>query len=136
MATQHARAEDALERLREGNLRYASDLRSPEAMTSHSRRSELAKAQEPCAIVMGCSDSRVPAEIVFDQGLGELFVIRVMSIVDRIRPAIEPLMHTELAHDPRALKREAVRANVLQSANHLLHGSPILENSSAAESSW
>ncbi len=50
-----------------------------------------------------------------------------MSIVDRIRPAIEPLMHTELAHDPRALKREAVRANVLASANQLRHGSPILE---------
>jgi carbonic anhydrase len=184
MATRHAKALDALKRLREGNLRYASDLRSLEAMTSHSRRSEFAKAQEPCAIVMGCSDSRVPAEIVFDQGLGELFVIRVagnivapsqigsvefaaqrfgtplvvvlghsacgavdatieamkggsergpesrnlMSIVDRIRPAVEPLMHTELAHDPRALKREAVRANVLQSANHLRHGSPILEN--------
>ena len=44
---------------------------------SHSRRAELAKRQEPFAIILGCSDSRVPPEIVFDQGLGDLFVIRV-----------------------------------------------------------
>ncbi len=46
-------------------------------MTSHSRREELAAGQEPFAIILGCSDSRVPAELVFDQGLGDLFVIRV-----------------------------------------------------------
>src|SRR4029078_4964691 len=43
----------------------------------HARRAELTEGQEPFAIILGCSDSRVPAEIVFDQGLGDLFVIRV-----------------------------------------------------------
>jgi carbonic anhydrase len=52
-------------------------MRSRDTLPSHSRRVELAKGQEPFAIVLGCSDSRVPAEIVFDQGLGDLFVIRV-----------------------------------------------------------
>jgi len=70
-------AREALERLREGNRRFASNMRSSEAFLSHSRRAELAKQQQPFAIVLGCSDSRVPAEVVFDQGLGHLFVIRV-----------------------------------------------------------
>ena len=70
-------ARDALERLREGNRRFASDLGRGEAPTSHQRRNELLAGQEPFAIVLGCSDSRVPAELVFDQGLGDLFVIRV-----------------------------------------------------------
>src|SRR3982751_6512199 len=67
----------ALARLREGNHRFASGVRSLESMLSHTRRVELALTQSPFAIVLGCSDSRVPAEIVFDQGLGDLFVIRV-----------------------------------------------------------
>jgi len=70
-------AHEALERLREGNRRFESDIRSHEALPSRSRREELATGQEPFAIILGCSDSRVPAEIVFDQGLGDLFVIRV-----------------------------------------------------------
>ena len=70
-------AQEALERLREGNRRFASDVRSRDTLLSHSRRAELAKEQQPFAIILGCSDSRVPAEIVFDQGLGDLFVIRV-----------------------------------------------------------
>jgi len=70
-------APEALERLREGNRRFASDVRSPASRTTQARRSELAAGQEPFAIILGCSDSRVPAEIVFDQGLGDLFVIRV-----------------------------------------------------------
>src|SRR6202165_5942428 len=70
-------ARDALERLRAGNRRFASDDRAGEALTSSTRRRALAAGQEPFAIVLGCSDSRVPAEIVFDQGLGDLFVIRV-----------------------------------------------------------
>jgi carbonic anhydrase len=69
-------AREALARLREGNRRFASDARSHET-SSHARRAELAKEQQPFAIILGCSDSRVPAEIVFDQGLGDLFVIRV-----------------------------------------------------------
>ena len=68
---------EALARLRDGNARYASDVRSLESMVSHTRRGALAAAQSPFAIILGCSDSRVPAEVVFDQGLGDLFVIRV-----------------------------------------------------------
>lgn len=174
-------AQDALERLREGNRRFASNVRSLDALTSHARRNALAAGQAPFAIILGCSDSRVPAEIVFDQGLGDLFVIRVAgnivapsqvgsvefaaaqfgtrlvivlghtqcgaitatlnelqqptenqsrnlrSIVDRIRPAVEPLLATELRHDPDALAQHAVRANILASASHLRHGSEILE---------
>ncbi len=70
-------AHDALQRLREGNLRFASNIRGSDAFVSHTRRVELTAGQQPFAIILGCSDSRVPAEIVFDQGLGDLFVIRV-----------------------------------------------------------
>ena len=174
-------AREALERLREGNRRFVSGIRSSDTLTSQARRSELVAGQEPFAIILGCSDSRVPAEIVFDQGLGDLFVIRVAgnivassqigsvefaaerfgtplvvvlghsrcgavlatlqevmqptenqsrnlrSIVDRVRPAVEALLTTELRHDPDALLRHAVRTNVRLSANHLRHGSEILE---------
>jgi carbonic anhydrase len=74
-------AKEALEHLREGNRRFASDVRSRETLASETRRRELAAGQEPFAIILGCSDSRVPAEIVFDQGLGDLFVIRVAGNV-------------------------------------------------------
>ena len=67
----------ALARLKEGNLRFADDLPSPTTIRNSFRRSELVGGQQPFAIILGCSDSRVPAEIVFDQGLGDLFVIRV-----------------------------------------------------------
>src|SRR5262245_38164285 len=67
---------DALDRLREGNLRFAANAPRVDPYVE-TRRAELARSQEPFAIVLGCSDSRVPAEIVFDQGLGDLFVIRV-----------------------------------------------------------
>jgi carbonic anhydrase len=174
-------AREALERLREGNRRFASDVRSGDALASPSRRNDLAAGQEPFAIVLGCSDSRVPAEIVFDQGLGDLFVVRVAgnivassqvgsvefaaarfgtrlvvvlghsrcgavlatleelqrptgsqsrnlrSIVDRVRPSVEALLATELRHDADALVRQAVRANIRVSANHLRHGSEVLE---------
>jgi carbonic anhydrase len=174
-------AQDALRSLREGNRRFVSDERARDAPTSLQRRRALAAGQEPFAIILGCSDSRVPAEMVFDQGLGDLFVIRVAgnivapsqvgsvefaaerfgtrlvivmghsrcgavlatleqlgrrsedqsrnlrSIVDRIRPSVEPLLRTELGRDPDALLREAVRANVRMSADHLRHGSEILE---------
>ena len=74
-------AHEALERLREGNRRFASDVRSADSLSSLTRRAELVAGQQPFAIVLGCSDSRVPAEIVFDQGLGALFVIRVAGNV-------------------------------------------------------
>jgi len=174
-------ARDALELLRQGNRRFVSDVRRPDTLTSQTRRREAAAGQEPFAIVLGCSDSRVPAEIVFDQGLGDLFVIRVAgnvvapsqvgsvefaaeryhtrlvvvlghsqcgavlatleqlqrpneassrnlrSIVDRVRPAVEGLLATELGHDFDSLVSEAVRANVRVSANQLRHGSEVLE---------
>jgi carbonic anhydrase len=174
-------AREALERLRKGNGRFVSDVSGREILTSPARRNELAAGQEPLAIILGCSDSRVPAEIVFDQGLGDLFVIRVAgnivapsqvgsvefaadrfgtrlvvvlghsrcgailatleelghptegqsrnlrSIVDRIRPSVEALLASELRHDADALVREAVRANIRASANHLRHGSEVLE---------
>ena len=174
-------ARDALERLREGNRRFVSEARSGHTLTSQTRRAELATGQEPFAIVLGCSDSRVPAEIVFDQGLGDLFVIRVAgnivassqlgsvefaaerfgtrlevvlghsqcgavvatledlqrptanqsrnlrSIVDRVRPSVEALLSTELRHDPEALVRHAVRANVRMSASQLRYGSEVLD---------
>ena len=88
-------AREALERLREGNRRFVSEVIGSEAVTTPTRRRELAGRQEPFAIILGCSDSRVPAEIVFDQGLGDLFVIRVAgnivapSQVDSIEFAAE-----------------------------------------------
>jgi len=70
-------AAEALQQLRAGNLRFVSERsRSGDSVTG-TRRSEVAAGQQPFAIILGCSDSRVPAEIVFDQGLGDLFVIRV-----------------------------------------------------------
>jgi len=139
------------------------------------------EGQEPFAAVLGCSDSRVPVEAVFDQGLGDLFVIRVAgnivapslvgsveftaekfgtrlvvvlghtrcgavqatldelqrptrsqspnlrSIVDRIRPAVEPLLASEHGYDAETLARHAMRANVRASADQLRRGSEILE---------
>src|SRR5688500_7116069 len=70
-------ARDALARLQEGNRRFASHERGSDPFLSHTPLAELAARQNPFAIILGCSDSRVPAEIVFDQGLGDLFVIRV-----------------------------------------------------------
>ena len=70
-------AHEALERLQRGNQRFVSNAREFDAPGHHNRRAELAGGQSPFAIILGCSDSRVPAELVFDQGLGDLFVIRV-----------------------------------------------------------
>ncbi len=174
-------AQQALQRLREGNRRFMADDPSPDTNLNHARRAKTAREQKPFAIILGCSDSRVPAEIVFDQGLGDLFVIRVAgnivapsqigsvefaaarfgtrlvvvlghsqcgaimatleemqrptenqsrhlhSIVDRIRPSIAELLHTDLKHDLDTLVDHAVRANVRVSMNHLRHGSDILE---------
>jgi carbonic anhydrase len=70
-------AQEALEALQAGNRRFVADVHSGATGTDRARRAELLAGQEPFAIILGCSDSRVPAEIVFDQGLGALFVIRV-----------------------------------------------------------
>ena len=70
-------AVEALDKLREGNTRFASGTRIRGSHSQQEFRKELLAQQEPFAVILGCSDSRVPAEIVFDQGLGDLFVIRV-----------------------------------------------------------
>ena len=67
----------ALEKLREGNARFASGTPTHSGLGGATRRDELVEGQAPFAVVLGCSDSRVPVEIVFDRDLGDLFVIRV-----------------------------------------------------------
>jgi carbonic anhydrase len=168
-------ARDALRRLREGNAGFISNGHGAGPV----QRGGLTKSQEPLAIILGCSDARVPAEIVFDQGLGDLFVIRVAgniiapslvgsvefaaerfgtrlvvvlghsecgailatieearrpssaksrnlrAIVDRLRPSGTALIEAGLSGD--ALVRQAVRANIRASADHLRHGSEVLE---------
>lgn len=171
----------ALERLKEGNRRFVAGVRSIDSLVKQVNRDDFLGDQAPFAIILGCSDSRVPAEIVFDQGLGDLFVIRVagnivapsqigsvefaaeqfgtplvvvlghsmcgavqatldalsqpsagtssniLSIVNRIRPAVEPLFATGLRDRPEQLLEAAIRANILAAASHLRHGSQLLE---------
>jgi len=173
-------AGEALARLREGNRRFAAQAGGAQS-TTPARRVELPTQSMPFAIILGCSDARVPAEIVFDQGLGDLFVIRVAgnivspsqigsvefaasrfgtrlvvvlghsqcgavaatieelqrpaenqspnlrAIVDRVRPAVEGLLSTELTRDPQALMRLAIRANISVSVSHLRYSSAVLE---------
>jgi len=78
-------AKEAVDRLAPGNERFAADVRSLDSLLSHQRRADLVTGQRPFAIILGCSDSRVPAESVFDSGLGDLFVIRVASPVTSLR---------------------------------------------------
>ena len=70
-------AAEALQRLKTGNQRFAANTRDTSTLAKQAHRADLAKSQSPFAIILGCADSRVPAEIVFDQGLGDLFVVRV-----------------------------------------------------------
>lgn len=173
-------AQEALERLRNGNRRFVAGL-GTEGASVNPKRMALTQEQKPFAIILGCSDSRVPAEIIFDQGLGDLFVIRVagnivapsqvdsvefaasrfgtrlvvvlghsqcgailatleelrrppslqsrnlQSIVDRVRPAVEGVLKTCAGHDMDTVVHEAVRSNVRSSADHLRHGSRVLE---------
>ena len=179
MTNANLTASQALARLIEGNRRYVQNVRSVDSMLSHSRRD--LQTQSPIAIILGCSDSRAPAEVVFDQGLGDLFVIRVagnivapsqvgsvefaaehfgtrlvvvmghsrcgaieatldsmdgtggptstnvMSIVQRVRPAIETVREAGPDLDRAAVLRKAVRANARISVEHLRHGSAPLE---------
>ena len=172
-------AADALVRLQEGNRRFVAE--------GAGRDHALTTDQDPIAIILGCSDARVPAEIVFDQSLGDLFVIRVagnivapsqvgsvefaasrfgtrlvvvlghtqcgaiqatleqlqqpfesqsrnlLSIVNRVRPSVAPLLQTDLRHDLDKLKRLAMRANVVASVDHLRTGSEVLEQLIADE---
>jgi carbonic anhydrase len=174
-------ATQALARLREGNRRFTENREVAHLGTNHDRRAELVRGQEPVAIILGCSDSRAPAELIFDEGLGDLFVIRVAgnivapsqvgsvefaasrfgtrlvvvmghstcgvilaaleqlrgistpesrnlhSIVERVRPAVETVLASHPDAEMNDLVHKAVRANVRASANHLRHGSEILE---------
>lgn len=171
-------ADEALQRLRDGNETFRSGegfhLETETLLKLNSQ-----KDQKPFAIILGCSDSRVPAEIVFGQGIGDLFVIRVAgnivapsqiasiefaaenfgtrlvvvlghsrcgaveatldqlvkpvenrsphlySIVDRIRPAVENLLHSGSDAD---LMSRAVRSNIEASVNNLHTGSDILKD--------
>ena len=70
-------AENALRRLRDGNARYVAGEAGPAPSAHEARRKELPEMQSPSAIILGCSDSRVPPEIVFGQDVGDLFVVRV-----------------------------------------------------------
>lgn len=79
-------AHEALIRLQEGNRRFVARIGNQDVNLSHSRIDDLPSIQHPFAIVLGCSDARVPAEIVFDQGLGDLFVIRIAGNI--IAPSI------------------------------------------------
>ena len=173
-------AAEALTRLRHGNGRFVAGQLTDQALSKRELR-KLAADQAPFAIILGCSDSRVPAELVFDQGFGDLFVIRVAgnivapsqvgsvefaasrydtklvvvmghsscgaitaaveelldgatnesrnlrSIVDRVRPAVEGVIAGRGDVDRTTLIREAVRANVRASVDHLRHGSALLE---------
>jgi carbonic anhydrase len=174
-------ANEAIKRLKEGNQRFVSGVRSIDSIVKQMQRAEFVEGQAPFAIILGCSDSRVPAEIIFDQGLGDLFVIRVagnivapsqvgsvefaveqygtslvvvlghsmcgavmatidelekpsqdkssnvLSIVNRIRPVVEPLFDTELRNDSEKLLEASIHANILAAINHLTHGSQMLE---------
>lgn len=71
----------ALDRLREGNRRFVQDVRSVASLATAAQRAALAASQSPFAAILSCADSRVPAEMVFDQGLGSLFVVRVAGNV-------------------------------------------------------
>ena len=177
----HTNPVSAWASLRDGNHRFVDcEMRHPSQNTQ--RREDLVANQHPKAVLFGCSDSRVAAEIIFDQGLGDLFVIRVAgnvvapsqvgsvefaaerfgirlvvvlghtrcgaieatleelaapggngspniaSIVDRIRPVVAQLLETPLASDPDGLRHHAVRANVCAAADHLRHGSRVLED--------
>ncbi len=174
-------AEDALERLREGNRRFVSDEVSEETLASREHRAGAAIPQKPFAIILACSDSRVPTELIFDRGIGDLFVIRVAgnvvapsqigsieyaakqfntklvvvlghsncgaviatmqelalkeshrspnlrAIVDRVRPALEPILSDGFDVDDETVISSCVRANIQASVEQLQHGSLILE---------
>lgn len=80
MKRQRQQWAEAFYRLKEGNSRYRSGNPQHPGQTTE-RRTKLAKRQHPFAIILGCSDSRVPPEIIFDQGLGDLFVCRIAGNV-------------------------------------------------------
>jgi len=171
---------DALQRLRDGNQRFVSADAVANSTVYRGHQPGMADAQNPFAIVLACSDSRVPTELIFDQGLGDLFVIRVAgnivapsqigsieyaakqfgtrlvvvlghsncgaviatlnelakreehrspnlrAIVDRVRPAVEPVLAQHVNNDPDAVIGDAVRANIQASVEQLSQASSIV----------
>lgn len=82
MTDSKERSTEALQRLLEGNKRFVTGLRSVDPLLAHLKMGDLAaKGQKPFAIVLTCSDSRSPVELIFDQGVGDLFVVRVAGNV-------------------------------------------------------
>ena len=179
--TQMVKAEEALNNLKEGNQRFVAGESSMQDMVSQARRLDLVGGQTPSAIILGCADSRVPVEIVMDQGLGDLFVTRVagnivapsqigsiefaasefgtrlvvvlghsscgavaatlaslktdvnctenvLSIVQRISPAVKPLVENGEIEDPAELLKACVKANVMASVEQLRNASPLLQD--------
>ena len=174
-------AEEALQRLREGNRRFAAGEINAESLARRVHQAGMSGGQSPIAIILACSDSRVPVELVFDQGFGDLFVIRVAgnvvapsqigsiefaasqfgtqlvvvlghsncgavtaalkelaleqtvrspnlrTIVDRVRPSVEPILDLHRDSDEETLTAAAVRANIQASVEKLADGSRILE---------
>jgi carbonic anhydrase len=174
-------AQQALQQLKEGNKRYIAAAEN-ECFSAKIRKHQAVLEQQPFAIILGCSDSRVPAEIVFDQGLGDLFVIRVAgnivapsqigsvefacqqfgtelvvvlghsrcgaikatvetllgdadqmsanlaAIVDRVTPAVWPIVSKHDESNIDELMSKATQANVEQSVNMLQMRSRILRN--------
>lgn len=166
-------ADKALQTLIEGNTQYIEGTADGAELTIATRRLGIADGQNPFAVILGCSDSRVPAELVFNRGLGDLFVIRVAgnivapsqigsvefacqhfgtqlvvvlghshcgainatvdsliedsddlspniaSIVDRVTPAVLPIVQRKQFKDRNDLIHQAMRANVEQSVNGL-----------------
>ena len=174
-------AREALQRLVQGNKRFVKKRRDGKSLAQNDSSWLEVKPRGPFAIILSCSDARAPAEILFDQGLGDLFVIRVagnivapsqvgsvefaaattkaqlvivmghsecgavkatldamkgkksvtaeniQAIVGRIRPHIEKVASRSRLTSKNAIWRDAVRANVLASTDHLRHGSRFLE---------
>ncbi len=170
---------EALERLKQGNARFVANVRSLASMGSELQREALVDGQEPFAIVLSCSDSRAPGELVFDCGLGDVFAVRVAGnvvapsivgsvefaaakfgtelvvvmghsrcgavsatveslrtgkpalsdnvrdIIDRIAPGVAEIVSGGTKDDD--VLGHAIRANVRVSADHLRHGSRVLE---------
>ena len=175
-------ATEALQRLQDGNRRFFTSDGDNEVTASRMHLPNMAGGQNPFAIILACSDSRVPTEMIFDQGIGDLFVIRVAgnvvapsqigsveyaatqfgtrlvvvlghsncgaivatlkelakkddhrspnlrAIVDRIRPAVEPILGDHFDDEARDTIDNAIRANVRHSVDRLQHGSLIIED--------
>ncbi len=132
-------ADQAIERLREGNRRYVSDDPSRVLQSESTIRSQLVQGQSPFAVVLGCSDSRAPVELLFDQGPGDLFVVRVagniagpdqvgsieFAVAEFGTPLVVVLGHSycgaiNASLDFLAAPSEDLSPNILGIANHIL----------------